>query len=267
MAFSPDSKYLVTQGCGPEWELSYWIWEKSRGPMATVRSSLAAEQAVYRVTFNPNDNTHLCVTGDGILKMFRYSDGNLKQLAIQKLDPQKYPSQCWLSESRIAVGTERGRVLIFEGTELLAEIEVPADEDRGADKISCLSPHSVGFICASGTTIHFFEATDTSYRASRKECVTPTSKGAEEITNLALSPAGDNLVCSTDQAQIYFFSILGLDGDASGASPIRSLFAPFHSAAVTGLSACVRKPLIATCGTDTSVRIWYGYFRGTVVFG
>jgi WD40 repeat protein len=30
----------------------------------------------------------------------------------------------------------------------------------------------------------------------------------------------------------------------------------FHSSQVTGLDVCIRKPLIATCSLDGSVRIW-----------
>jgi WD40 repeat protein len=32
----------------------------------------------------------------------------------------------------------------------------------------------------------------------------------------------------------------------------------FHSQGVTGVDVCVRKPLVATCSTDKSVRIWQG---------
>ena len=38
--------------------------------------------------------------------------------------------------------------------------------------------------------------------------------------------------------------------------PAPSLAQAFHSMTVTGLDTCVRKPLVATCGTDKSVRIW-----------
>lgn len=30
----------------------------------------------------------------------------------------------------------------------------------------------------------------------------------------------------------------------------------FHSSSVTGLDVCIRKPLIATCSLDRSVRVW-----------
>lgn len=38
LAFSPDSKYLITQGGKPDWTLLYWTWEKAK-IMATARTS------------------------------------------------------------------------------------------------------------------------------------------------------------------------------------------------------------------------------------
>ncbi len=38
LAFSPDSKYLATQGGKPDWTLLYWTWEKSK-VMASTRST------------------------------------------------------------------------------------------------------------------------------------------------------------------------------------------------------------------------------------
>lgn len=45
LAFSPDSKYLVGQGGGPEWILVYWHWEKAK-PMAHAKVS---HTPVYQV--------------------------------------------------------------------------------------------------------------------------------------------------------------------------------------------------------------------------
>ena len=38
LGFSPDSKYLVSQGCAPEWTMCYWYWEKAK-VMAHVKSN------------------------------------------------------------------------------------------------------------------------------------------------------------------------------------------------------------------------------------
>lgn len=50
MAFSPDSKYLLTQTSPPESNLVYWLWEKQK-VMAVVRID-SQNNAVYQVPPN-----------------------------------------------------------------------------------------------------------------------------------------------------------------------------------------------------------------------
>ena len=79
-----------------------------------------------QVTFNPQDNTQLCVVGNGIFKLYRYSEGTLKQFAFQKLEPLNYTSQAWVSDERVIVGSETGRLLLFESGELKTEFNLAA---------------------------------------------------------------------------------------------------------------------------------------------
>ncbi len=87
-----------------------------------------------QVTFNPQDNTQICVVGNGIFKLYRYSEGNLKQFAFQKTEPQNYLSQAWVSDERVIVGTDTGKLLLFEAGELRNEFAVtvtqPAKENK-----------------------------------------------------------------------------------------------------------------------------------------
>lgn len=78
LSFSPDSKYLVLLG-NEDFELLYWCWEKSRGLMGSTRVS--ADCDVHSITINPHDDTHMCAAGNGLLKTFRYADGNIKTLS------------------------------------------------------------------------------------------------------------------------------------------------------------------------------------------
>lgn len=55
MAFSPDSKYLLTQTSPPESNLVYWLWEKQK-VMAIFRTD-TQNNAVYQV---PPSNQVLC---------------------------------------------------------------------------------------------------------------------------------------------------------------------------------------------------------------
>ena len=89
-----------------------------------MKQSLNLLFVFLQVTFNPQDNTQLCVVGNGIFKLFRYSEGNLKQFAFQKMEPQNFLCQAWVSDERIIAGTDTGRLLLFESGELKNEFHV-----------------------------------------------------------------------------------------------------------------------------------------------
>ncbi len=50
IAFSPDSKYLITQLCGPDWLLGYWHWEKAK-ILAMTKSNGATNYHVKQVIY------------------------------------------------------------------------------------------------------------------------------------------------------------------------------------------------------------------------
>lgn len=79
---------------------------------------------LLQVSFNPQDNTQVCVSGSGMFKLFRYVDGALKQTNSAKLETQKILSHSWMSEERIIAGTETGRLLVFESGDLRWEMSV-----------------------------------------------------------------------------------------------------------------------------------------------
>ena len=75
-----------------------------------------------QVSFNPQDNTQICVSGNGVFKLFRYTEGSLKQSNSIKLDTQNILSHAWMSEERVIAGTETGRLLVFESGDLRWEM-------------------------------------------------------------------------------------------------------------------------------------------------
>lgn len=48
LAFSPDSKYLISQGGKPDWMLLYWTWEKAK-VMAAAKSTNQTNSPVHQV--------------------------------------------------------------------------------------------------------------------------------------------------------------------------------------------------------------------------
>jgi WD40 repeat protein len=234
--------------------------------MASVRVSLTPEASVYQVTFNPQDNTNLCATGDGVFKLFRYTEGTLRQLAPPKMDPLNCLCQAWLSESRIIVGTDASKVILFEGGELKAEFKV---FDKAEDmRVECVTAHSTGFVCGGALgTLHRFEAVEDKelYKKVGDEKTPNDTNGAQVIRNLAISPSEDNMVCTTDVSQLYTLRLAPEDADTQKTEgpALKLLSQPFHHDSIKGLSIATRKPLVATCSADCSIRIW-NYLDNTV---
>lgn len=52
---------------------------------------------------------------------------------------------------------------------------------------------------------------------------------------------------------VYDILIISWQGDIA---TFELLSQSFHRGVITGMDVCIRKPLIATCGLDRSVRIW-----------
>ena len=82
------------------------------------------------MSFNPQDNTQLCVIGNGIFKHFRYSEGNLKPFNFMKMEAQNYLCHAWVSEERVVVGTSTGHLLLFEAGELKSEFVLAEKKDE-----------------------------------------------------------------------------------------------------------------------------------------
>uniref|UniRef100_A0A6Q2XMB8 Cilia- and flagella-associated protein 57 n=1 Tax=Esox lucius TaxID=8010 RepID=A0A6Q2XMB8_ESOLU len=276
MAFSPDSKYLIGQAGAPDWTLFYWMWEKQK-VMASVRTT-GPTNPISQVSFNPQDNTQVCVSGSGVFKLFRYTEGVLKQSNILKTESQNILCHAWLSEERILAGTETGRLLAFESGDLRWEMSVtsrPAPEGSEAEgsaaqvrapRVTAITAYSKGFVCSAGPgTVCLFEKTEEkdNYRKTREikipvdPCSNEPSQAAQqEIVTLCVSPSEETLVTSTDKGQLYCITLSSAEMSKGEEAHFEFLSHSFHSNSITGLSTCIRKPLVATCSLDHSVRVW-----------
>ncbi|XP_054473374.1 cilia- and flagella-associated protein 57 [Anoplopoma fimbria] len=284
MAFSPDSKYLIGQTGGPEWMLIFWLWEKQK-VLATLKTG-NLNNSVTQVSFSPYNNTQLCVSGSGVFKLLRYSEGALKQSSNSKVESFNFLCHTWVKEERVIAGTDTGRLLVFESGDLRREINVASkavqeqsdsnllhrqvemkkiketDNDQGP-RITAILAYSKGFACSLGPgTVCLFEKNEEDgYRRSREIRIPPdpcsnelTPAECQEIDTMCISPAEETLAISTDRGQLYSFSLSSVEINKE--EHFEFLSQSFHSKSITGLSVCIRKPLVATSSLDHSVRIW-----------
>ena len=75
--------------------------------------------------------------GEKIFKLFRYGEGSLKQFAFTKAEPQNYTSHAWISEERLLLGTDTGKIQLFEVADLKSEFYVnPPPQSAESSKAS-----------------------------------------------------------------------------------------------------------------------------------
>uniref|UniRef100_A0A8C8F0J8 EML-like second beta-propeller domain-containing protein n=1 Tax=Oncorhynchus tshawytscha TaxID=74940 RepID=A0A8C8F0J8_ONCTS len=279
MAFSTDSKYFIGQSGAPDYTLFYWMWEKQK-VMAMVKTTVATNP-VNQVSLNPYDNTQICVSGNGVLKLFRYAEGVLKQSTFHKQETHNFLSHAWMSEERVIAGTEAGRLMVFESGDLRWDMSVTTKTAMSQDpdsnnlpiyheikcyQISFITAYSKGFACSAGPgTVYLFERTDDkdNYRKTREIRIPPDQCSHEpshaeqqQIVSLVISPSEETVVTSTDRGQLYSITLSSAEMSKGEQVQFEFLSHSFHSGPITGLSVCIRKPIIATCSLDQSVRIW-----------
>ena len=200
VAFSHDSKYCLTQGGAPEWQLVLWTADRAAKVITTLKISTHNGPPVYQADFCPTDSTVVCVTGEGILRFFRITENQFRPVPVNlKREPQNYLCHCWLPEDRVVVATDSGELLLFEGFEFRM---VLASSPSDGESIDSLIAFSKGFVCGgAGGTLRIFERSDDVREAYKCAKVFTIEGRRSKITNLAVSPSEDNLVCSTADNQ------------------------------------------------------------------
>ncbi|MDB9925025.1 hypothetical protein OAD67_02060 [bacterium] len=179
------------------------------------------------------------------------------------------------------VADDTGELLIVENGEVRVSIPSPGP-NSGVD---CVVAHGTkGFICAGeGGKVHMYEKTDDKQMFKRVktfsvpvfgedgEIITPDQVNAREggvipkaprIKSLTLSPSEETLVCALENNQMYCVDLADADILKEEEMQFTLLSNAFHEKSVTGVDTCVKKPLVATCSTDKTVRI-YNYLDMT----
>mmetsp|Transcript_31356 Transcript_31356/g.74513 ORF Transcript_31356/g.74513 Transcript_31356/m.74513 type:complete len:1197 (-) Transcript_31356:67-3657(-) len=254
LAFSPDSKLLMAQGGAPDWCLTVWTWDKAKF-VATAKTSVTPNALVYQCSFCPTDNSLIAVTGNQIFKQFKLVDSNLKPLpnALNKREPQNYLCHAWMSEERLVIGTDTGDLLVIDSLELKAYIpRSPAD----SNSIESIIGFSKGLVTGSDDgTISIFERSEDKDLYKRTKVFT-IDNNAAKVRHLALSHTEEQLILATENNQLFTFALSNSDIMKKEDRNFENLATSFHSEQITGVDTCVRKPLVATCGLDKSVRVW-----------
>ncbi|RQM17951.1 hypothetical protein B5M09_007464, partial [Aphanomyces astaci] len=209
LAFSGDGKYLVGQGGAPEWNLMLWSWEKAK-VVTTFKAAAQYGSSIGQVDFCPTDSNSLCVSGNGTIKFFKVTDGQLRQQVNSlKREPGNFLCHTWLSDDRVIAATITGELWLFESMEFRT---VLSSSPTDGQYCSSLLAYSKGFVCGgSGGVVRIYEKSDDSREHFKRTKVFSIDGNPQCIQHLAISPSEDTLICSLENNQLYMLTLSSTD--------------------------------------------------------
>lgn len=69
-----------------------------------------------------------------MFKLLRFAEGTLKHTNFQRGEPQNYLAHAWVSDEKIIVGTDTGRLFLFESGDLRWETSIMVQESTSETK-------------------------------------------------------------------------------------------------------------------------------------
>jgi len=255
LSFSSDAKFLLTQGGPPDWTLVLWSWEKTK-VLCFGRVAVQPEMPICETSICPYDSNVAIVVGDGCLKFLRNVEGTWKPVpgGLGKREPENNICHAWLTNERVIVGTDNGNLLLFESFDF--KTVLIHSPDNGS-RITKIVPYKKGFVCGcDGGMLLMYEKSEEKMEYFKRSKWFKVENNHVPILSMSVSPSEENLAISLQNHQVFNIPFSNTEFAPSEEMAFEPLFQPFHSKEITGLDVCVLKPLIVTCSTDKSVRIW-----------
>ena len=268
MAFAPgqENKWIISLSGAPDYKLVLWNWS-----LPKVQDFIqVSSNPVYQISFNIQDyQLGIIATGYDTFRCYKTVENKLVPSAtsIARKDPNlstNYVLHQWLNDGNLIVENDMGDILILDGNcEYIGYIP-PKIEGFVAHSII---PYSEGFILGgTGSTMIFYKRSmnETNPYVSQYDNVVISEHLHDTIDRMdpaisairciALPQSEDSITVILENSQILRSNFNSERPDQG--MTFEYLMCYFHHNTITGLDVCLRKPILATCGKDKTVRIW-----------
>ena len=121
--------------------------------VATDVITLAANQLARHISFSPQDDDTIIVTGKDVFKYYKVTDQNALKInhsSFNRKDDSQTPAlstnfvcHAWLSDGRFIVCTDIGQILLFESTGDFKNIQI-FDPKKSSFHINSVLPFTMG---------------------------------------------------------------------------------------------------------------------------
>jgi WD40 repeat protein len=253
LSFSGDGRYLLGHGGRPGWSLAVWDWEANQ--LVCSAKTAEEETPVTQCSFSPGKVPKIAVTGFNILKVYRLENNKLVDEIIPDPNIGNVVCHCWLTDTVLLCSNSSGDVISVTTDPQESVLGDRRDFEHRDAAVCWIVRHKKGFLTASegGYLTVFDAATDNKFTAVR--CVKLFWDEAPlSAHTIALDPSEETAIVSMTNNRVI--TMMLSNGETVLNAEEKPLIMPFHEGAILSCTTCCRKPLIATCGTDNTVRVW-----------
>ena len=224
---------------------------------------------IDRVTFKPDDDNIICVSGHNIWSCFRIHEGGLRDnQAFLKVEVTQFifTEHAWLNDNQIIGCTKVGSMLIVKDNSLHKEFPNAFNSEESDSYVTCIRPFSQGFYIGSN---------DGDMALWLRQDVNPASTGKypydfikkwqpvaakkHTILSLSIAPKEDQLTVALSNNSIGMIPTksTGITEQKSAEVKFDLICRGFHVGAICGLDVAVQRPIIASCSReDSTIRLW-----------
>ncbi|KAG3110508.1 hypothetical protein PI124_g6033 [Phytophthora idaei] len=254
-SFSADNKFLAVLEDAPAHTVTYWKVSNSK-----LLASCKCPSRGSRIHISPTNANFISVSGPATLKYWVWTNNDFKisNFLPQLKDQEHFVDHTWLKEHMIAL-SERGLLLCFR----IALDGCNADlvhscrcHQPSHVRMECVTTHGKGFVLGgSAGFFSIFEASDDP--KDPFPFVRSVSVGDIAFDCIAVSPNSETIVACSKSRELVTFSMSAIDTGQEDRIEYCELIRHGHQIGpVLQVDVCVQRPIVVTCGTDKTVRVW-----------
>ncbi len=265
LSFSQDGKQCLVLRDAPYYFLTLWNTEKSAKVVASIRLATPSGKQLRTAQLRPstsgdpnNKDIIVCASGRGIIRFFKVVDGIFRPITVHlRREQQNYVVQRWLSNDVVLLATDNNEVIVIQNFEMKNAVKI-ADWKECVTTSMAVFSQGVILGADNGNLLIYNCTKDNQYLPSLAKTIT---NGGDDSTSKIISidstPTEEFFICLKITGEICSYPLC--DNEHATGEP---MIPCFHTSGLNGTSnitcmdVCAFKTIIATGGSDRTVRIW-----------
>ncbi|KAF1330075.1 Wd repeat-containing protein 65, partial [Globisporangium splendens] len=254
-SFSTCNKFLALLEDAPTHNVTYWKVSNTK-----LLASCKCPSRGSRIHIHPQNPSYISVSGSMVLKYWIWSNSEFKigNFVLQLREHEHFVDHVWMKEYMVAL-SEKGLLLCFRATTDFASVDLVHSyrcHHLSFVRMECITAHAKGFVL--GGSAGFFSIYETSEDPKDPFAfVRNVSVGDIAFESIAISPSVETVVVCTKSQELLTFNMSAIDTVQEDRVEYKEFTRHgFQVGGIVQVDICIQRPILVSCGTDKSVRVW-----------